>query len=522
MKQRNSRLVPALILALIPSALGAQLPDPGVPHGVVRFDFRGQFRHYDSRFLGGATQDIFRDYTSNAAGADVFPSLAAAQAGIASLTGQPGYRLSIGRTRANGLLTTGTFSLGLALGLTSRITLYGNVPIVRQRIQIAFGFDSVAANAGFNPADPVFGTAAGQQQTQQFFSELAGAISTLASNLAAGVYDGSPAEKTLAQTTLAQAQGLEQDLSAVYLNPASPFVPLAGSAASQAIDSAVVALQTTLGGSLGVGGFAARPVYALQPLSSDDFTGFLNNPSGPLGGFLLESYKLARVGDAEAGAIITLIDQWNRGGHSGGLRVAADLRMRFPTGLVNQPGNLTGLGTGGGDFGLRLGGVLDLGAGAVGFRAAGGWEYRLARNLVQRVAPPTAPIPFANLETTVRRTRGAVLDLAVTPYLRLAPSLALQGGVRYWRTGEDRYAYPSPQDSLAGVSASVLGQNTRATLISYEAGLTYASPGVHDPAARGLPVEAYWTVQGPLSGSGGAVPKRRSMDVGFRLYARMF
>ncbi len=522
MKQRRGRSVLGLLLVLFPAAATAQLPEPGVPGGVLRFEFGGRFQHYDSRFLGGSTQDIFQDYSSAAAGADLFPSLTAAQTGLARLTGQPAYRLSIGHTSANGLVTTGTFNLGLALGLTSRITLYGNVPIVRQRIQISLAFDSATANAGFNPADPVFGTVAGRQQTQQFFNELDGAISTLASNIAAGGYDGSPSQKALAEATLAKAQGLQQDLAAVYLDPASPFVPLAGSNTSQAIDSAVVSLQNTLSGSLGVGGFAARPVYAVQPISSDEFAGFLSNPSGPVGGNLLESYKLARVGDAEAGAIITLIDHWNRNGHAGGLRTAADIRVRLPTGLVNLPGNFTGLGTGGGDLGLRVGGILDLGGGGVGLRVDGGYEYRFARNLEQRVAPPSAPLPFANLQTTVRRTRGAVLDVGVTPYLRLAPSLALLGGLRYWRAGADQYVYPSTQDSLPGISASVLGRDTEASLTSFEAGITYSSPGARDPAAHGLPVEAHWTIQGPVRGSGGAVPKRRSMDIGFRLYARMF
>lgn len=46
------------------------------------------------------------------------------------------------------------------------------------------------------------------------------------------------------------------------------------------------------------------------------------------------------------------------------------------------------------------------------------------------------------------------------------------------------------------------------------------SPAVDDPASTSLPVEAFWTIEGPVHGSGGIVAKERITRMGLRVYVR--
>ena len=81
------------------------------------------------------------------------------------------------------------------------------------------------------------------------------------------MYDGDPAQRALADATLAQGAQLFSDLFTLLGDPetASPFVPTGGSDAGTALDSRLTELQTTLQTDLGVAGFAASPRFPARP-----------------------------------------------------------------------------------------------------------------------------------------------------------------------------------------------------------------------------------------------------------------
>ncbi|MGE0353980.1 MAG: hypothetical protein AB7Q69_12120 [Gemmatimonadales bacterium] len=516
MRQQTWWLVAVGLVAAIPA--GAQLPALGVPRGVFRLELGGEFNNADSRYNDGAVEDIARSFTAPMLGGGYFPALRDAESRIARILGSPSYQYNLGRVSANGLINIGTGTIGLSYGLTRRITVFAVAPIVQTRRQIRILVDSSGADAGFNPADPVFGTAAGRSETAQFFTDFDGALTTLSQKIANGDYDANPTQKAQAQAALADGTLLRDDLAAVLGDPQTPFAPTLSSAAGAAVINAVTSLQNTFTG-LSVGGFASLPALADARLSRDDYEGFVSNPAGPVAGFPLVEANLSRIGDMETGVVFTVVDRWNRPGRPGGFRTALEARFRLPTGLVDQPANFLDIGTGSGHFAARVRGVMDLGAGRVGLRLAGSWEHVFPATLTRRVAPPTQAIAYANTEADVRESPGSTLEILAAPFFRLVSTLGLQAGVRYRRHGQDSYAFASASSGVPA-GADVLGRSSDWTTTSVMGGITYVSPAVDDPASTSLPVEAFWTIEGPVHGSGGIVAKERIARMGLRVYVR--
>ena len=520
LRQRAGTLLFTLLIAMAHPVV-AQLPPVGLPKGVFRLELGGQFTHEDSRFQDGNTQDLARAFTTSTFGGRFYGPLGAGESAIGRIIGNVNYQLNAGRIQANGLVEVGTGFIGGSFGLTSRISLFVTVPIVQTRSQIHLVYDSTGADAGFNPGDPVFGTALGQSQTTGFFTDFTAALTQLQSNINSGLYDSNPAQKQTAQEALAQGTVLRDSLTAIFANRDAPLVPIVSSAAGTGIMDSITTYQNTLVG-LSVSGFSSQPALASQPMDSLGFQSFLTDPSGPIAVFPLEDVKRSRIGDIEGGIGYTLVDRWNRDGHPGGLRLVIEARMRFPTGLIDRSDDLIDVGTGSGHLAVGGTGTLDLGTGKVGIRIRGGYERSFAREVNRRVSSPLQPFAPASSLRTVKRQPGDLIDVAATPFFRLAPTIAVLGGVRLRRHGLDQVSYTSAADSIPGLPASVLAEGTDWTLTTFLAGLTYQSPAAIAPGSSGFPIEASWTLEGPLSSSRGIVAKERTMRFQLRLYTRIF
>lgn len=515
--QRTGWLLAGLVTLLTP-ALRAQLAPIGTPRGVLRLELGGEFRHADSRYLDGTTQDLGATFTWPALSTHLFPTLTVAEDRLAEIVRNAGVRLLPGQTRANALMEVGTGTLGAAYGLTSRITLFATVPIVQTRVQARVVFDSAGGSAGFNPANPVFGTVAGRAQTLGFLSEFDAALTALNTNLSNGTYDGNPAQKAQAQAALDQGIAFRESLGLVLDNPDVPFVPLATSTTGTALLDSISTYQSALS-ALNISGFSSQPALADRPPGPEEFSAFLGNPGGPAQIFPLEDVTRSRLGDIEAGVAVTLVDRWDRD-RPGGFRLAVEGRVRFPTGLIDRSDDVLDVGTGSGHFAAGVRGVADLGRGALGIRLTGGYLHQFAALLDRRVASPLEGIPFASRLTTVRREPGSLVEVGAAPFFRLVTSFALMAGVDYRRHAGDQVSYATPADSIAGVPASVLARSTAWNLTSYRMGITYQAPALRTPSAGGLPIEASWMILGPLSSSEGLVPKERAMQVRLRWYTR--
>jgi hypothetical protein len=507
----------AFLVAVLPAQ--AQLAPVTVPSGAFRVEVGGEFRNADSRYHGGTTEDIARPFTTIPMGSEFFPTLRLSESQIRAIIGDPTYQLNLGRSTANGLVNIGTATVGLSYGVTSRITIFGVVPIVRTRRQLAFQLDSSGADAGINPNDPILGTPEGQSQTAGFFSQFDQALSTLSSNITAGVYNGDPQQLALAQQTLAEGTSLRTGFDLVFNDPDAPFVPTTGSVTGTAIQNRLTTLQSTLS-SLGVTGFSTTPALAANALTEAEFENLLIAPGGPVRGFPLEEATLNLLGDIEAGISYLLADSWFRDGVPGGFRAALTGTMRFPTGELDRPENFLDIGTGTGHFAARLGGTVDLGRGRFGSRMTASYEYTFGASVLERVAGPAQPVPFASALRELRRNPGGLIDLSIAPFFRLGSSLGVTGGVRYRNHSRDEITLADGDVPLPGIDPSVMAEDTEWSLTSFLAGVTYTSPAAADLARPGFPVEASWTIEGPLSGGGGIVAKERVMRIQFRMYIR--
>jgi hypothetical protein len=476
---------------------------------VVRFELDGAFDSWDKRFLDGRKEGLGADL-SGPLDSDLLPILAPHDAIVQRVTGLNGFRLNLGGLTADAQADVSTAVLGLTLGVTRSIAVFGRLPLARTRVQTDLDLDAAGANAGVNP-----GTAA----QDPFFAEFDAALSTLEAQIAAGAYDGDPARRALADATLAQGDALFGDLFMLLGDPAtaSPFVPTSGSDAGTALAARIATLQATLDSDLGVAGFSTGPALPTAPATADDVESAISDISGPIG-IQTGGSEVTFRGDAEAGVAVTLADRWDRGGRRGGFRAAAEGLVRFPTGVRARTDRLLAVGTGDGQTDVELRGVVDFGSGNIGVRLEGGYNRQLADDVVERVAPPSQPFPGRSLLASVRLDPGDVTTVAVRPFFRLARTLALIGSLERWSKGQDEVEYRSEADAIPGVDASVLAQETdaSATLVSF--GVTYSNPGALRPGGTGLPVDAGWTYERILSASGGIVPDTHRIRARLRLY----
>ncbi|MEO8089775.1 MAG: hypothetical protein ABI703_05730 [Gemmatimonadales bacterium] len=496
-----------LACLVIPSRVWAQLPPVGVPGGTVRIELDGSLETFDRRFRNGQRETYGADLASPALGSDRIPSLAEADATIARIIGNPTYRLNLGALSADVLSDVGRGVFGLGLGLTNQITIFGRIPLVRARVQSRLALNSANADAGLNPGE------AGQLP---FFQEFDAALATLSSKLAAGDYNGNPAQLALAQATLAEGTALRTDLFGLLADPAtaSPVVPTATSGTGAAVLTRVEGLQNTLASSLAVPGFALDPVLPADPLGNDGLIQLLSNPLALRVGESSVTFR----GDAEAGAAITLIDRWDRGPRRGGLRVAVSGLVRFPTGVREQPDRPLDIGTGDGQTDIQVDVVTDLGTGAFGARLAGSYMRQLPSNITARVTPASQPFVGPGRLALVRRDPGDIISIDVRPFFRLARTLALQAGVQYWNRTADQVTYASPAQALPGVDASVLAEETAANAAVLSGGITYSNPGRFTPGGRGLPVDASWSYERVVRSKKGRVPDTHRVQAKLRLY----
>ncbi|MGH7508164.1 MAG: hypothetical protein ACREMZ_01680 [Gemmatimonadales bacterium] len=485
----------------------AQLPPVGVPGGTVRLDLDGSLETFDRRFLHGSREGSAADLSSPALGSDRIPLLADADARIGRIIGNTGYRLNLGGLTVDALAEVGRGSLGLSLGLTDQITIFGRIPLVRTRVQSTSSLSSANADAGLNP---------GVVNQTAFFGHFDAALATLSSKLAAGDYDSDPATLALAQATLADGTALRADLFGLLGDPAtaSPVVPTSASGTGAAVLARVSGLQTTLATSLDVPGFTLAPALPQFPLDVDGLRQLISSELALGTGESSVTYR----GDAEVGAALTLLDRWDRGDRRGGFRTAISALVRLPTGRLDLNDRPLDIGTGDEQTDVQVDLVADLGAGRLGARLGGTYVRQLASNVAVRVTRPSQPLVGPDRLANVRRDPGDILAIQVLPFYRLARTLALQAGVQHWSRRSDQVAYASPADALPGVDASLLAEDTEANATLLSVGLTYANPGGLRPGGTGLPVDASWSYERLLRAGGGRMPDTHRVRGQLRLY----
>jgi hypothetical protein len=507
-----------LLFAAAAPPAAAQLPPLTVPRGLLRLDIGGRFDNWDQRYLDGIRQEAAGDFNRDPVDGHWLPGLATVDERLRQVTGVQAIALSLGKTTASTLVNVGTYSIGAAYGLSSRITVFGTVPIVRVRVRVNFKLDSTNANAGFNPANPVFGTSAGAAQTGAFLAQLQSALTTLNARLQAGFYDSVPALKAVAQATLTRGTALRDGITPL-LNTAS-FLPLTGTAAATALTLSIDSLRSRLGTDLGISGFTEVPALPTSRMSSADFEGYATNPDGPIEALPFTPPLISYLGDIEVGAGFMWLD--HRPAARGGFFARSVLQgtVRLRTARLARPEGLFEVSTGDRQPDVQGDLVTDLSAGRIGARFTGRYVLQQPGRQFRRITPPDQPISFASTIAEVERDPGEIVEGSIEPFLRIGPTLFLVGGVRYWSKAEDKYSYVPGQEPVEGTSPDVLAIGSKEDGTAFSAGLSFSHDGMRADGTVGLPMDASLRWEKVARSTLGRVPVRESVVISIRFYRK--
>jgi hypothetical protein len=518
-------MLPRPVRAIALLCLGFALPLPAqlapitVPKGLVRLDFGGRFDNWDERFLNGVRQDAGGDFTRNPFGGSAFAPLALSEAELRRVTGAQAINLSLGASSSSLLVNSGTLSIGAAYGLTSRLTVFGTVPIVRIRIQNRFRLDSTNANAGFNPADPSFGTTGGAAQTGSFLTQLETTLTTIAGRIADGTYDANPARKALAQQIVSQGTPLGADLRTLF--ETVTFLPVEGSTEADALLAPIASLQASIETLDDTFDFTALPALPARGPGGEELEGFLTSPDGPFQAKRLSPPILQYIGDIEVGAAFTWLEHRPRGGRFA-LRSVLVGTVRLRTGQLDLPEDFFDVATGDRQPDVQGDLVTDISRGRLGARISARYVLQLPGRKDRRVTPPDNPLAPASTLASVEWDPGEIFEGSFEPFLRIGPTLALSAGVRHRSKGLDKYSYVRNQPPIPGTTPDVLAIDSEQNATSLSAGLSFSHDGVRRDGSVGLPMEAALRWEKVIRSTKGRVPATESVSLAIRFFRRLF
>ena len=210
--------------------------------------------------------------------ATALPLLEPIQAAAQTLARAPSLQLAVGNLTTSADSRIARVPVSIEYGLTRRITLGINVPIVESRTVLTAqlnGRKDSTANIGVNPAGFLFlpaAFAANDQVTSGIESARTALITRMADCTTSPTSNGCPAlnvRAAEAQAIIADAGSFAQAAKTLYgvsvTNPGSPFAPLAGSPMQKAIDNHLSDLRTqfaSFGVVGGTGSFASAKGFA--------------------------------------------------------------------------------------------------------------------------------------------------------------------------------------------------------------------------------------------------------------------
>lgn len=506
------RLAPAaalLVLVVVP--LRAQLGLITIPRGSLRVDLSGAFYPNEEVWVDGAKRPLgsFVDGTAN-------PTIAALQGSLAALLGQSVSGLSLGGITAIAAREHGIGDIGLAFGLTSRITIFGTIPIVYTRSRIKATLDGSTSRVGINPANAKLGTATGPGQASTFFSEFDIALDTLKFRVQHTFYSGTTA--ALAQQTLTSATAMRNALNTLLVDPlyASAVLPTASDPYTTQLLANITALQATMSGPLTLPQFDVVPEFPAATLTSSDLDRLLNEPTA-LGLSSPNNLPHYGIGDMSAGIAVELL---RRGAPETGTWTSAWLRAtgRFPNATAPDPSILLDQGTGAKRKALQLDGIIELGRRSAGLRAEVAYLHQFPGNTLTRPTSPDELLVPPSFLSAVTTHPGDSIAITARPWLSFAPHLALSGMVQYWRRGASSTAYLIGQVPLPNVDPASLDVGSAANAIVVGLGLSYFHDGRARDGTVSMPVEAGWSIERTITSGAGILPVTLTSRVYLRIY----
>lgn len=484
------------------------------PPGTLRIELGGGFFPTDHRFVDGTKGTLGDALAPGGLDATSISLVSDMSAALAPLLGRPASGGSLGRLTAIAERQRGVGTIGLAWGITRRLTLSATLPIVSVRTQLQLQSDTSGATLGLNPGDPALGTAQGIAQNATYFGQFNTALDILAQQVADGAYLGTPALQQLAEQTLVEGGAYSAALASVLAN--TPILPVAGSTDAEVLRGLATSYRSRFEEAFGITAVSVEPALPTAPLSAQQFDALLNAPTG-LGLRPFGEDPIVGLGDVQlelTGAITSRgtpgdgswLGVW---GHAGGT---------LATGTPPRPDALLDQGTGEGHGSIFGGVTAEFGRGRLGVRGHARYTRPLSGEVEARVGPRGLLLLGANRQGFLARQAGSTFAVSAQPFVRLAPRLAITGSVLYWQRGDDAWSWGAAQAPIAGLDPAIMNAGTGADALLVGLGLSYSHDGNHRDATGRMPVEAAFAVERTVRSGAGIVDAPMTARVTFRLY----
>ena len=491
-----------IVIVLVSPALtgGAMLAAQAVERtdvparGVLRVTFDPRIMTWNDQFTdGGRRLKLGAPLTGDTVGGRYIPVVARLEQNVRVATGLSSFVASLGAGLFAVRQERRTYPTTAELGLTSRLSMSLMVPMVRVQTRASFQLSSRGANLGVNPL--VLNALGARGTDSAFFAQFDQALAQL-DQQAAGC--AAPPSPCAARDSSARWRSVYDALhGSVYCvgQTGSPFLPLDTSTAGQAIDSTIARIQQGLSVTFGIAGFDTTVALAADTLTGGAFEQILLNPDPNGFGYatvpFVRNFRY-RVGDIELAAKYRLI----AGAH---YAAAIQALVRLPTGAKDSATDWLRQTVGDGQLDLEGQLTQELTVGPLWLNVAVRAGTQRPGTQIHRVAPWDAFLVPAAATADLRWDPGDYVGVDVAPLVRLAPQFAAGFTAGYFTKARDRYAFQSPQDSVAlatrmgfATPASVLDQGTGQRWLRLGFAVTYHVPGV----------EGGFSIEQTVSGAG--------------------
>ncbi len=550
-------------LALGPGLLSAQpirgLGDDALTpsRGSIRVQLSTSITDFSDRYgkgtpgrAAGTVEPRGIDFSLDTLGVAQFPGLSAAQSALRTLTGNPGFTLSLGKSTLISQVRVQTTPILIEAGITNRLSLGVLVPIVSARNQVQFNLNSGLAtgNVSFNPARSTDATASASAlatnatlvtQINAARAQLDALLTSCTAN--PGANASCPAIIANAPTINASAAAFTAAIAQLYGvtgTPGRPFVPFTGSAADSIVRNRVTAFRTqyTQYGVTAINATTVGPAAATSAMRPDGFQRVMQDSTLGLLASELGTVTHQGLGDIEVSVKLRLFDAFGvRGDTARFLPCGMKLRQsfggayRFATGMVELPSNFLDVGTGTGANAIEARSFTDVVYGRHFFGSlVARYAVQMADQQAMRItdAPDQVFAP-AYRERIVNRALGNQLQIEVTPRWVVNDFYSL--GVQYLfrNKAEDKYSgtytVTTAESGLAApltLNASTLNAETAATEHRLGWGVTFSSVAAYARGKAQLPIEVQYFNSRSIAGSGGNVQKLSIHQFQVRLYPR--
>lgn len=514
-----------------------------VPRGVARLRVIPSWTRFESRFTGlsgerTSTVPLAGVLDADSLGVAQIPGLAPSEVALRTLTGDPAFRLSLGRSISTATARIVTTAIAAEYGLTRRLTVGAVLPLVQTRTELFVALnpdDATRANVGPNPARTPPTGARTRALTLQ--TQLASVRAALQSRLTA--CEANPASDPSCPGILAnradvlsligETSGFGSALAVLFGTSASattqPFAPLTGTTAASAIAARLTTLTTRLRGYVGstADQITETVPVAVGPAGFGDLQDLLLTGEFGLTPDSIGTVYRLNFGDIEVGAKLLVLERgawtYTTGAPSPWLRTRLSILgvVRFGTGtptLERRPHRYLEYGTGDGQTDVEAGALLDVGLGSrFVVMAAARYTAQLGTIEAGRLPDENGVInPFTPLHGGTRRL-GDILVGELTPRFLLGRYFGADAHYAVIIRGDDQYT--AAADGSGPVRRGGFTEQRVGMGISYS-----TLRGARTRVPR-LPVEVSLAHIETIAGTSALVPRASRDQIEVRLYYRV-